>query len=166
MVSFEQDADGVTVVVRHRDTGKTETFRAAYLVAADGAHSGVRARLGIPMLGRGTFSKSVTIYFRADVAPLLRGRNLSVIYVNNAVLRGFLRFEKPFDSGFLAVNALGDPANPITDVASGLTKDARDRTGARGVGFRRGGDNRQHHAVECRSQRRRAHPTGPHLHHG
>ncbi len=123
MVSFEQDADGVTVVARHRDTGNTETFRAAYLVAADGAHSGVRTRLGIPMIGRGTFSKSVTIYFRADVAPLLRGRNLSVIYVNNPILRGFLRFEKPFDSGFLAVNALGDPANPITDVASGLTKE-------------------------------------------
>ena len=95
---------------------------AAYLVAADGAHSGVRTRLGIPMIGRGTFSKSVTIYFRADVAPLLRGRNLSVIYVNNPILRGFLRFEKPFDSGFLAVNALGDPGSPITDVASGLTK--------------------------------------------
>jgi 2-polyprenyl-6-methoxyphenol hydroxylase-like FAD-dependent oxidoreductase len=122
MVSFEQDADGVTVVVRHRDTGNTETFRAAYLVAADGAHSGVRTRLGIPMIGRGTFSKSVTIYFRADVARLLRGRNLSVIYVNNPILRGFLRFEKPFESGFLAVNALGDPASPITDVASGLTK--------------------------------------------
>jgi 2-polyprenyl-6-methoxyphenol hydroxylase-like FAD-dependent oxidoreductase len=123
MVSFDQDADGVKVVVRDRDTGNTETLRAAYLVAADGAHSGVRTRLGIPMIGRGTFSKSVTIYFRADVAPLLRDRNLSVIYVNNPILRGFLRFEKPFDSGFLAVNALGDPANPITDVASGLTKE-------------------------------------------
>ena len=51
-----------------------------------------------------------------------RGRNLSVIYVNNPVLRGFFRFEKPFDTGFLAVNALGDPANPITDVSTGLTE--------------------------------------------
>ena len=123
MVSFEQDSAGVTAVIRHRDTGEEETVRAAYMVAADGAHSRVRDRLGIRMQGRGAFSNSVTIYFRANVAPLLRGRNLSVIYVNNPTLRGFFRFEKPFDSGFLAVNALGDPKNPITDVSTGLTEE-------------------------------------------
>jgi 2-polyprenyl-6-methoxyphenol hydroxylase-like FAD-dependent oxidoreductase len=123
MVSFEQDAKGVTALLRHRDSGEEETVRASYMVAADGAHSRVRDRLGIGMHGRGTFSHSVTIYFRANVAPLLRGRNLSVIYVSNPTLRGFFRFEKPFDSGFLAVNALGDPKNPITDVATGLTEE-------------------------------------------
>jgi 2-polyprenyl-6-methoxyphenol hydroxylase-like FAD-dependent oxidoreductase len=123
MVSFEQDAGGVTAVIRHRDTGEEETIRAAYMVAADGAHSRVRDRLGIGMQGRGTFSNSVTIYFRGNIAPLLRGRNLSVIYVSNPTLRGFFRFEKPFDSGFLAVNALGDPKNPITDVSTGLTEE-------------------------------------------
>jgi 2-polyprenyl-6-methoxyphenol hydroxylase-like FAD-dependent oxidoreductase len=122
MVSFEQDAGGVTAVIRHRDTGEEETIRAAYMVAADGAHSRVRDQLGIGMQGRGAFSNSVTIYFRGDIAPLLRGRNLSVIYVSNPTLRGFFRFEKPFDSGFLAVNALGDPKNPITDVSTGLTE--------------------------------------------
>jgi len=65
------------------------------------------------MRGHGSFSDSVTIYFRADIAPLLRGRNLSVIYVNNPTLRGFFRVEKPFDRGFLAVNALGDQDHPI-----------------------------------------------------
>ena len=122
MVSFQQDSSAVTAAIRHRDTGKTETVRAQYMVAADGAHSGVRETLGIAMNGRGTFSNSVTIYFRANVAPLLRGRNLSVIYVTNPILRGFFRFEKPFDSGFLAVNALGDPKSPITDVSTGLTE--------------------------------------------
>src|SRR5206468_9820475 len=116
--------DGVTAVIRDRESGKTDTVRAAYMLAADGAHSGVRERLGIEMHGHGTFSKSVTIYFRANIAPLLRGRNLSVIYVNNSVLRGFFRFEKPFDWGFLAINALGDTKNPITDVSAGLS-DAR-----------------------------------------
>ena len=123
MVSFEQDRDGVTATIRDRDTGKTETVRAQYMVAADGAHSKVREGLGIAMRGHGAFSNSVTIYFRGNVAPLLRGRNLSVIYVSNPVLRGFFRFETPFDSGFLAVNALGDPKNPITDVSTGLTED-------------------------------------------
>ena len=121
MVSFEQDACGVTAVIRRSDANSTQTVRAAYMVAADGAHSSVREKLGIAMRGRGAFSNSVTIYFRANIAPLLRGRNLSVIYVNNAVLRGFFRFEKPFDSGFLAINALGDPNNPITNVSTDLS---------------------------------------------
>ena len=120
MTAFTQDASGVTATLTHRDTGQTGTIRASYMVAADGAHSRVRAALGIPMEGRGTFARSATIYFRADVEPLLRGRNLSVIYVNNAVQRAFIRVEKPFDRGFLAITALGDPANPQTDVSSGL----------------------------------------------
>src|SRR5690242_16271100 len=81
MTSFEQDRDGVTAQIRHRDTGESATIRARYMIAADGAHSRIRERLGIRMLGRGVFSNSITIYFRASVAPLLRGRNLSVIYV-------------------------------------------------------------------------------------
>jgi len=121
LVSFRQHADHVEAVIRHRDTGETDSVHAQYMVAADGAHSGVRETLGIRMQGRGVFSRSVTIYFRADVSSLLRGRNLSVIYVNHPQLRGFFRIEKPFTSGFLAVNAIGDPAKPITDVATGLT---------------------------------------------
>jgi 2-polyprenyl-6-methoxyphenol hydroxylase-like FAD-dependent oxidoreductase len=123
VIGFAQDPTGVTATIRDRDSGKTETVRATYMVAADGTHSRTRDQLGIAMRGWGVFSNSVTIYFRANVAPLLRGRNLSVIYVNNPTLRGFFRFEKPFDHGFLAVNALGDPARPITDVATGLTED-------------------------------------------
>jgi len=123
MIAFDQDADGVTAVLKARDTGATETVRATFMIAADGTHSGVRKRLGIGVSGRGTFSHSVTIYFRGDVAPLLAGRNLSVIYVSNSSLRGFFRIEKPFDRGFLAVNATGDPASPVTDVATGITSE-------------------------------------------
>jgi len=123
LVSFDENGDHVRAVIRHRDTDQTDTVYARYMVAADGAHSRVRERLGIRTSGRGVFSRSVTIYFRADVRELLRGRNLSVIYVNHPELRGFFRIEKPFDSGFLAVNAIGDPANPITDVATGLTEE-------------------------------------------
>jgi 2-polyprenyl-6-methoxyphenol hydroxylase-like FAD-dependent oxidoreductase len=122
MLSFEQDAEGVTAILRNRDTGKTTSVRARYMVAADGAHSGVRERLGIHMAGHGTFSKSITIYFRANVEPLMRDRNLTVIYVFNPVLRGFFRIEKPFQSGFLAVNIANDSGQPVTDVSTGLTE--------------------------------------------
>ncbi|MBZ5696813.1 MAG: FAD-dependent monooxygenase [Acidobacteriia bacterium] len=121
MVSFEEDREGVTAVIRERDSGKTSTVRARYMVAADGSHSKIREHLGIRMLGHGVFSKSITIYFHGDVAPLMRGRSLSVMYVLNPVLSGFFRIEKPFNSGFLAVHWLGDPKNPVTDVSQGLT---------------------------------------------
>jgi hypothetical protein len=75
------------------------------------------------MLGRGVFSNSVTIYFRAPVTPLMRGRNLSVIMVVNPTLRGFFRIEKPYESGFLAVHTIGDPAQPETNVSNGLTNE-------------------------------------------
>src|SRR5688500_9163360 len=99
MVAFDHDSHGVRARIRHRDTGEGLDVRAEYLIAADGAHSRIREALGIRMQGRGVFSRSITIYFHGDVGPLLRGRNLSVVYVNNPVLRGFFRFEKPFDHG-------------------------------------------------------------------
>jgi 2-polyprenyl-6-methoxyphenol hydroxylase-like FAD-dependent oxidoreductase len=123
MLSFDQDPAGVTAVVRHRDTGETTTIRTRYMISADGARSAVRDRLGIRMLGRGIFSNSVTIYFRAPVGPLLRNRNLSVILVNNPTLRGFFRIEKPFETGFLVVNTTGDPAHPNSDLWTGLTNE-------------------------------------------
>lgn len=121
MISFEQDADGVTAVIRDRSSGQTTTVRARYMIAADGTHSRVREQLGIPLRGHGLLSKSITIYFRGNVGHLLRGRNLSVIYVYNDTLTGFFRIEKPFDSGFLAVNSIGPPSRPNMDVWEGLT---------------------------------------------
>jgi 2-polyprenyl-6-methoxyphenol hydroxylase-like FAD-dependent oxidoreductase len=122
MVAFEQDTHGVSAVIRERDSGKTQTVRAQYMVAADGAYSRVRERLGIRMLGHGTFSKSITIYFRAHLAPLIEGHKWAVVYALNRQLRGFFRFEKPFEKTFLAVNTVGDPENPVTDVSTGLTE--------------------------------------------
>src|SRR5205085_27046 len=69
------------------------------------------------------FSRSVTIYFHADLKHLLAGKQWAVVYVNNRQLRGFFRFEKPFDSAFLVVNTVGDPERPVTDVSEGMTLD-------------------------------------------
>ncbi|MGH7779207.1 MAG: FAD-dependent monooxygenase [Candidatus Binataceae bacterium] len=67
-VSFIQDQTGVTAVAREVDTGTETTFRAQYLIGADGSNSIVRrdigARLeGIPELGRtcSTFVRSPDI---------------------------------------------------------------------------------------------------------
>jgi putative polyketide hydroxylase len=66
VISAVEDADGVTSRLRSRDGGDISTVRAKYLIAADGARSQIRRRLGIAMQGHATFSKSITIYFRAE----------------------------------------------------------------------------------------------------
>ncbi len=81
LVSLDPDEEGVTAVLRARDGGAERTVRARYLVAADGSRSPVRERRGIALEGHGSFSNSITIYFRADILPLVGDRNLSVIYV-------------------------------------------------------------------------------------
>jgi len=108
VAALEQDSDGVEATIRPRGGGPERTVRARYVVAADGAHSPVRERLGIESLGHGSFSDSITIYFRADVRPLLGERNLSVVYVFNPRLVGFFRFSIDGDAGFLVVNATFD----------------------------------------------------------
>jgi hypothetical protein len=74
------------------------------------------------MHGHGTFSDSITIYFRADVRPLLGERNLSVVYVVNPRLQGFFRFAIDGQSGFLVVNtALDDQGQRTTTVGATAT---------------------------------------------
>ncbi len=126
VIRADQDADGVTVTVRNVETGEERALRGRYLVACEGAHSRIRDQLGIAMEGRGVFSNSITIYLKADLAPFLVGRNLSIIYVNNPVLGGFFRLEKTSRRGFLVVNTVGDPAadpeaaaNAAADVSPG-----------------------------------------------
>ena len=114
-VSLEQDGEGVNV-----ELADGRTIRARYVVAADGSRSPIRKRLGIPVVGRGTFSRSLTIYFRADAASLFRGRNLSVIYVFNPQVYGFLRFEIDGQAGFLAASKALDADGQMT---SDLSRD-------------------------------------------
>ena len=112
VIGAEQGGDGVTAIVRDVESGRERRLRARYLVAADGADSRMRQALGIEFDGRGVFSDSIIIYFHADLAPLLNGRNLSIIYINNPSLTGFFRLDKGEKSGLLVVNTVGDPTQP------------------------------------------------------
>ena len=96
---LEQDDDGATVTLRDLDGGGDRRVRARYVVAADGNRSPARARLAIPMTGHGELSRSITIYFRADCAPLLQDRNQGVMYVHNPQLRGFFRLDRTGGTG-------------------------------------------------------------------
>ncbi len=124
-VGVEQDDDGVTVALRDLESGEERQVRARYVVAADGNRSPMRARLGIGMRGYGELSRSITIYFRADCAELLRDRNQGVIYVHNPELRGFFRLDRTGGNGFLVINTVGADVtqDSAIDVQSGLTEE-------------------------------------------
>jgi 2-polyprenyl-6-methoxyphenol hydroxylase-like FAD-dependent oxidoreductase len=70
---FRQDDAAVCTTVVGPD-GRSQTVRARYLIAADGASSPIRQALGIEMLGPAALGHAVNIYFRADLTPWVAGR--------------------------------------------------------------------------------------------
>jgi 2-polyprenyl-6-methoxyphenol hydroxylase-like FAD-dependent oxidoreductase len=124
-VAIAQDDDAVTVTLRDLDSGDERHVRAQYVIAADGNRSPMRTRLGIGMRGHKQLSRSITIYFRADCAELLRDRNQGVIYVHNPELRGFFRLDRTGGTGFLVINTVGADVtkDSAIDVQSGLTEE-------------------------------------------
>jgi putative polyketide hydroxylase len=91
LVSFEQDADGVTALIRSRHNGEERTVRADYLVAADGPRSPVRERLGIGHTGSGDLFHSVSIAFQAErLADAVGDRRFFCAYLTNEQGSGVL----------------------------------------------------------------------------
>jgi len=81
LMSFEQDDAGVTAVLEDRRTGGERTVRADYLVAADGYASPVRQHLGVGTDGPGPFFHTITLMIDADLSRALRGRPVSIAYL-------------------------------------------------------------------------------------
>ncbi|MER7336272.1 FAD-dependent monooxygenase [Streptomyces sp. NPDC000075] len=82
LMSFDQDADGVSALVKDRDTGEHLTVRADYLIAADGPRSPVREALGIRQEGSGELFHNVSIVFRSErLAGLLGDLRFIVCYL-------------------------------------------------------------------------------------
>ena len=72
LVDFRQDADHVTATLR--DARGDTRVRARYLIAADGARSGVRETLGIAMRGHAGIYRSLNVLLRADLTPWVADR--------------------------------------------------------------------------------------------
>ena len=78
---FEQDADGVDAVLEDRPSGAQHAVQATYLIAADGDASHVRHQLGVEVDGPGALSHQVTAVVEADLREALRGRHVSIAYL-------------------------------------------------------------------------------------
>ncbi len=71
LVALEQNAGGVVASLHDTRPGTTPRVRARYLIGADGAHSSVRAALGIGMVGPDTLAEFQMVQFEAAFARLL-----------------------------------------------------------------------------------------------
>ncbi len=102
------DPDRVVATVVETDGGREQRVEARYLIAADGVHSGVRSRLGIPMDGEPDLGTRTWIAFRADLSPYV-GRNPHGLYVL-AGSSSVLLWTHPDDRWVLSGPV--DPADP------------------------------------------------------
>ncbi|MFL6125313.1 FAD-dependent oxidoreductase [Actinophytocola sp.] len=124
LLGFEQTADEVVAQLPGQE------LRARYLVAADGARSGIREALGITRSGRGALGgQSVNVYFHADLADVVRGREFNLCQLDTGALASvdgrlrwvFMTSGADMDQDWPAVvrQALGVPA-PDLEVLSVL----------------------------------------------
>lgn len=91
MMSFEQDAQGITAQLKSRETGRHSTVRADYLVAADGPRSPVRERLAIGQSGPGDLFHNVSVTFTSrGLADVVGDRRFIVCYLTNPEADGAL----------------------------------------------------------------------------
>jgi 2-polyprenyl-6-methoxyphenol hydroxylase-like FAD-dependent oxidoreductase len=91
LVSVGQSGEGVAAQFLSRRTGCRSALGARYLIAADGARSPLRETLGITRSTNGYAGPpSVNIYFRADLADVVRGREFNLCQITHPDAPGAL----------------------------------------------------------------------------
>ncbi|MFI0406138.1 FAD-dependent oxidoreductase [Actinomadura sp. 3N508] len=74
LLTFAQDADGVTARVKDRVTGAEYDIRCQYMIGADGGNSIVAERLGLPLEGEMGLGGSINVVFEADLTRFVEHR--------------------------------------------------------------------------------------------
>jgi 2-polyprenyl-6-methoxyphenol hydroxylase-like FAD-dependent oxidoreductase len=93
LVGLEQDADGVTATTRPHEGGSQTRWRAKYLIGADGAHSTVRALLGVDFPGKTVLSSIVLADVKLSHGPTGGGLTLGSTRNEFAFLAPYDRHE-------------------------------------------------------------------------
>ena len=99
---LRQEAGGVTGSLKDHVSGATTSFRARYILAADGTRSFVREKLGIGRSGEKDIYDSVNVHFRADLRPWVEDRPAALYLIEQPELRAtFLTVNGADRWGFL-----------------------------------------------------------------
>jgi 2-polyprenyl-6-methoxyphenol hydroxylase-like FAD-dependent oxidoreductase len=106
--SSEQDENGVASRLRDLASGEERRVRSRYVLAADGAGSGVRRALGIEPVGPARLASFVMIHFEAGLRPLV-GARPAVLYWTTAPGAGGTFVAHDIDATWVYMHAF-DPA--------------------------------------------------------
>lgn len=88
LVSFSQDEMGVTAIIKDHVTEQVSEVRADYLIAADGAHSGIRQTLALPVSGIGELDEHyIFVYFRSPWGELIQGYEADAFLITGTPMR-------------------------------------------------------------------------------
>jgi 2-polyprenyl-6-methoxyphenol hydroxylase-like FAD-dependent oxidoreductase len=87
---LSQDGDGATATVVEVASGAETSIRARFVIAADGARSPVRALLGVELVGPGTLTRLMGIYFRADLTEVGATRPALLYLIQNPSAPGVI----------------------------------------------------------------------------
>ncbi len=117
LVSFTQDAAGVTATLEEEASGKSYVVHADYMAGCDGAHTRpdrfnlsaadvrhphIRELLGIQSQGYGALPEYfIFIYFRAPWQPLVAGHEADAFLIKNPDVEGFFLNGKDDFGAFL-----------------------------------------------------------------
>src|SRR5262245_60706683 len=117
VIACEQNESGVSATLADRVSGAEARVRAQYVIAADGAQSSIRRRLGVRMSGRERVYESVNILLNADLRPWTAHRPAALYFVEHPQIKAtFLTINAHDRWGFLvnSLSAYGYTASDFT----------------------------------------------------
>jgi len=104
MTDLQIEEQGVHATIRDA-SGTSEQVHARYVIAADGAQSGIREQLGITRQGERDVYDSINIHLRADLTPWIADRPAGLYLIEQPDLRGtFLTINGTDRWGFLVTS--------------------------------------------------------------
>jgi putative polyketide hydroxylase len=131
---IEQTSGSVIARIAERVSGEVSEVRCLYVIAADGAHSPVRQRLGVPMHGPGELAQQVSIHFRSPLRTLIPHEPYFLQFVTG---NGEACMFAPTDSvsrWMMSVPLMAPSGESRATLSrQGLTDLVRERAGAPGI---------------------------------
>ncbi len=117
--SLEQDDEGVTVQVLDQLTGRRETFRAKYVIGADGGQSPVAKAIDLPFTGKAGMGNAMNVRFRADLSKYVAHRPGSLFAVIqpdrvDGMGNAMIRMVRPWNEWVAAFVHLGERNSRLT----------------------------------------------------
>ena len=124
---------GVRALLRDRAAGTARELAARYLIAADGAHSAIRAALEIPMRGPADLATGVSALFRAPLWDLVGPHRYGLYDINRAGAGGVLLPAGPDDRWLYGTIGGPELEGLVRDGGAAMVRRIRLATGLDGL---------------------------------